>query len=598
MVAAKFKSVDVVVVGSGLGGMIAALRAHDQGLKTVLIEKSHHYGGTSALSGGGIWVPVHAELKGEDSRDKALSYLRAITRGKADDRTLQAYVENGPAMVGYARSVGMKLVKAVGYPDYFSERTDAVAGRTMLAVDFDGKLLGDELFRMRLTYPSFMVFDRYALNLNGAYTLMSRQKGWIRAALNLVVGYWSDIGWRMKTAIDCRLSMGRALVGSLRKAMMERNIPLLLGTRLVGLEKHTDRVSGVRLKHNGGEYLMEARAVILATGGFDQNQEMRDKYHSVRTEVGSSLTPGGANEGDGIRAGQEIGADIANMEHAWWAPTIRLPGKQNTELAAQVFFDRSRPGVICVNRLGRRFCNEALSYDRFGHAMIEDNKKTGANLPCWMIFDGRYRHNFPASDILPAWVRPDRRLPPEYWDNVLYRAGTIEELARKIDVDPETFATTIRNVNAYARSGDDLEFHRGETPYDKFFGDPRVKPNSNLGPIDEAPFYAIKLELGDIGTKGGLRVDEHARVLDTAGKPITGLYATGNTTGSVFVDVYPGAGSTLGPAMIFGYVGANHAANLLLDANQPPTNRNPVSERGTPPSAAGFRGAAARIHGE
>lgn len=570
MTGTKSISTDMLVVGSGLGAMITAIRSHDLGLKVVMIEKSHVYGGTSALSGGGIWIPVNPDLKTEDSREKALSYLRAVTRGKADDRKLEAYVDNAASMVDYARSVGAKIYKADGYPDYFPEHPDALAGRHMLSGDFDGKLLGDEFFRMRMTYPAFLAFDRYALNLDAAYALMSRQKTWLWEGFKVVAGYWADIPWRLKTARDSRLAMGRAFVGFFRKAMMERDIPLLLNTRLVGLERDEHRVVGARVNHDGNEYMIEARSIMLAAGGFEQNQEMRDKYHAVKTEVANTLTPQGANEGDAIRAGREIGADIDNMDSAWWVPTIRLPGKNNTRIAGQLFFDRSRPGMICVNRLGKRFCNEALSYDRFGNAMIEDHRKTGANLPCWTLFDARFRKNYPAGDILPGWVRPDSKLPPEYWDSIIYRADTIEELARKIDVDPATLATTIRTFNEYARTGKDLEFHRGESDYDKFFGDSRGKPNTNLGPLDKAPFYAIKTELGDIGTKGGLRVDEDARVLDTEGKPIEGLYATGNTTGSLFVDVYPGAGSTLGPALVFGFLGANHAARLL-------TNSGPIA---------------------
>ncbi|RZT94875.1 3-oxosteroid 1-dehydrogenase [Advenella incenata] len=572
MVENTIKSVDVIVVGSGVGGMLTAIRAHDLGLKVVVIEKSHHYGGTSALSGGGVWIPNNSDLGSKDSREKALMYLRGVTKGKANNQLLQAYVDNGPAMVEYARSVGMGLEQAPGYPDYFSERPDAVAGRTMLAVDFDGKRLGKELFRMRTSYPSFLAFDRYALNLKGAYALMSRQKGWLWEGFKLVAGYWIDFRWRLRTKVDSRLSMGRAQVGALRKAMIDRGIPLLLNTRLVGIEMDQERISGARFRHNGSDSVMKAHAVILATGGFEQNQEMRNKYHTVPTEVASSLTPDCANEGDGILLGQMIGADIGNMGNAWWVPTIRLPGKCNTELAGQVFFDRSRPGVICVNRLGKRFCNEALSYDRFGNAMIEDHRKTGANLPCWMIFDAQYRKNFPASDILPGWVRSDNWLPPEYWDNIIYRADSIDELARKIGVDPIVLTTTINNMNSYAKSGIDPEFHRGETDFDKFFGDARATPNANLGPIDKAPFYAIRLELGDIGTKGGLRVDEYARVLNTAGDRINGLYATGNTTSSLFLDVYPGAGSTLGPALVFGFVAANHVADML--ANRDHTSKS------------------------
>lgn len=556
-------SVDMLVVGSGLGGMMSAIRAHDLGLKTVMIEKSHVYGGTSALSGGGIWIPVNPEMGDEDSHEKAMSYLRSLIGHGADERKLRAYVENAATMVDYARSVGVNLFRANGYPDYFSELPDAVDGRQMLSGDFDGKRLGDEFFRMRQTYPAFMAFGRYALNLDAAYTVPSRQKGWLWAGFKLVAGYWADIAWRLKTARDSRLSMGQAFVGALRKAMMERGIPLILNTRLVGIEKDDRRVTGVRVLRNGNEHVIPTRAVMLATGGFEHSQAMRDTYHSVRTEAISTLTPQGGNEGDAILAGQKIGADLDNMDSAWWVPTIRLPGKNNTAFSGQVFFDRSRPGIIAVNRLGNRFCNEALSYDRFGQAMIQDHRETGANLPSWLIFDAKYRHTFPISDILPGWVRGDKYLPQEFWDAVLFRADTVAELAAKIELDPKSLEATVERFNTFAKSGKDLDFHRGDAPYDKFFGDARAQPNSNLRPISKPPFYAVKVELGDIGTKGGLRVDEHARVISTDGEPIEGLYATGNTTGSVFRDVYPGAGSTLGPAMVFGFLGAGHAASLL-----------------------------------
>lgn len=560
----KTTSVDLAVVGSGLAGMMSAVRAHDLGLRVVVIEKSAYYGGTSTFSGGGIWIPNHLWQNGEDTPERVLSYLRTITRGKGDDRKFEAFIENAPLMANYALSLGAGLHKEVGLPDYFSEVDGYGVGRQLTPNDFDGKCLGEEFHRMRMTYPGYMAFDRYQMGLSAIGPLISRQKGWLWQAFKLVAGYWADIGWRFKTSRDSRLSLGSAFVGCMRKAMMDRDIPLLLNTSLTGLEKKGDRVTGIRVSHNGNERSIAARTIILAAGGFDQNQEMRDKYHPVRTAVTSSLTPPGGNEGDAIRLGQAIGADIENMEHSWWCPTVIIPGRNNTRVpAGQVFWDRGRPGTVCVNRLGRRFVNEACSYDRFGHAMIEDQKKTGANVPCWMIFDARYRHNFNVSNLMPGWASSDRKLPPDYWDNVLYCADTIDALARKIEIDPEILSTTIRSMNEYARTGRDLEFNRGELAYDKAFGDPRGRPNTNLGPIDKAPFYAVKLELGDLGTKGGLRVDEHARVLDTVGNPIEGLYATGNTTGSLFVDTYPGPGSTLGAAMTFAFVAVNHAADKL-----------------------------------
>jgi len=566
MTANTADGVDILVVGSGLGGMIAALRAHDSGLRTLMIEKSPYYGGTSAFSGGGIWIPNHPDVQDEDSREAALTYLNAVTGGKADQGKLEAYVDNAPAMAAYARSVGARLFKCEGLPDYFSDLPGAMPGRQLSPRDFDGKLLGDEFHRLRPIHPGFLGFERYALNMDAIYALMNRQRGWLWEGCKLVFGYWADIGWRMRTSRDRRLSMGRAFVGYLRKAMIDRGIPLLLNTALVGLVREESRVTGVRVKHNGNEKLITSRAVILATGGFEQNQQLRDEYHPVKTEVVHSLTPAGGNRGDAIRAGQEIGAAVDNMENAWWSPTVDLLDSSNSRVAGQLFFDRGRPGSICVNRLGRRFCNESISYDRFGYAMIEDHRKTGANLPCWMIFDARYRQKYNISNIPPGWAYPDWRLPKEYWDSILYRAGTLEELARKIEIDPHALAATIRRVNEYAHTGRDMDFGRGDTEFDRFFGDPRNRPNPALGAIDKAPFYAIKLELGDLGTKGGLRVDEHGRVIDQSGEPITGLYATGNTIASLFADSYPGPGSTLGPAMTFGFVSANHAADSLANA--------------------------------
>lgn len=498
-------SADIVVVGSGQGGMMTALRAHDRGLKPLIIEKCSHYGGTSAFSGGGIWIPNHRWLKGVDTPEKALTYLRAITRGQGDDDKFRAFIDNAPAMAEYAMSLGADLFMLESVPDYFSEEEGAVSGRQLSPRDYIAKPLGLEFHRMRSAYPGFFVAGRYQLGLNALGPLMNRGKGWMREGFKLVGGYWADLGWRLRTPRDSRLSMGSAFVGYMRKAMVDRDIPLLLNTALVGLERTGNRVTGIRVNHNGNHRVIAAGAVMLAAGGFDQNQAMRDQYHSVHTKVANSLTPPGGNEGDAIRAGQEIGAAIENMENSWWCPSFSIPAQNNLrEPAGQLIFERARPGSVCVNRLGKRFVNEACSYDRFGHAMIADHRKTGANLPCWMVFDARYRHRYNVSNLLPGWLCPDKRLPPEYLDNIIYRAGTIEELARKIEIDPDALAATVRSMNDYARTGKDPEFHRGDFLFDRAFGDSGAGPNPNLGPIEKAPFYAIKVELGDLGTKGGL----------------------------------------------------------------------------------------------
>jgi 3-oxosteroid 1-dehydrogenase len=308
---------------------------------------------------------------------------------------------------------------------------------------------------------------------------------------------------------------------------------------------------------------IEARhGVILAAGGFEQNQEMRDRYLPVKTDARWSQSPKGANMGEATVAGEAIGAATESMDCCWWAPSMQLPSREvaNTDVTHQMWLDHKHPHSLCVNRLGLRFVNEGGAYDRFGLAMIEDQKRTGANLPCWMIFDANYRKLYTAGGILPSTVVPDRKIPRDWWDQYLYRAGSIEELAGKIGIDPATLSATVARMNEFARTGVDLDFARGQSSYDKFFGDPRHGPNPCLGPVDKAPFYAIRVDLGDLGGKGGLKADASGRVLDVQDRPIEGLYAIGNNSGAPWGNAYPGGGSTLGPATVFGFIAASHIA--------------------------------------
>jgi 3-oxosteroid 1-dehydrogenase len=563
-------SYDIVIIGSGAGGMAAALRAHDLGLSSVVLEKAHHYGGTSATSGGGIWIPLNDAIVADDSVEKALDYLIAATKGKVRTELLRTYVENAHVMTKYFEQLGVRFFAVPGYPDYHSELRGAVLSRAMLPYDIDGALLKDEFFRLRDHHPFLLAYNRYAMNFATSAKLSAKLPGWRWAGFKMLFDYWVDLRWRLKTRRDRRLTMGRALVGGLRKAMLDRDIPLFLNYRLVGLEKQSDRIAGAIFEHNGQNVLVWARkAVVLAAGGYEQNQAMRDAFMTVPTKVEASLTPAGGNVGDAIRIGRDAGAALENMENAWWCPSVRMPSLEtpNTDISYQLFFERGRPGTISVNQLGKRFVDEAVSYDQFGQAMIADQKASGANNPCWMIFDARYRSKFAAGGLLPSWVTPDRSLPREWWDSIVYRGNSIEELARKISVDPSNLNRTVETMNRYAKIGVDEEFGRGNSTYDRFFGEMGIAPNPCLGPIDRPPFYAIRVELGDLGTKGGLRVDENAAVMGIDGRPILGLYAIGNTTGSLFGDCYPGAGATLGPAMTFGFVAANHIARSNSDAS-------------------------------
>jgi len=554
---------DVLVVGSGAGGMVSAIRAHDLGLRPILIEKSDRFGGTSAVSGGGIWIPMNRDMQ-DDSEEAAMAYLRACTKGRVPDTKLLAYVRNGKRLVEMLDSWSVGYSAIPGYSDYCPWLPGAVGGgRTMMPHAFDARKLGDELFRMREPHPTHKVFGRMQVGLDEMGPLIKRWPGWWRVAAKMMIRYWSDLPFRMKSSRDRRVTTGNAMIAALRKAMMDRDIPLKLKTVFESFVEEDGRVTGAVIVERGTRCIVRARrGVIVASGGFEKNQGLRDQYMPKPTPTDYSLTPGVNNVGDALKAGVQIGAATEFLDQAWWVPTMRVPapGFNNADMRAALFMEKGYPHTMCVNRNGDRFCDEAMSYNDFGAAMLEDDRKTSANAPCWMILDATARRRYPIGALLPSAFWPDWRLPREWAENVYYKAQTIEALARKIDVDPTRLAASVRRINGFAKTGKDEDFDRGGNSYDTFFGDPRNQPNSCLGAIEKAPFYAIQIDIGDIGTKGGLKTDENGNVVRADDVPIEGLYATGNVSGAVTYDSYPGAGATLGPAMTFGMLAAEHIA--------------------------------------
>jgi 3-oxosteroid 1-dehydrogenase len=313
--------------------------------------------------------------------------------------------------------------------------------------------------------------------------------------------------------------------------------------------------------------------VVLACGGFEWNQELRDRYFPIPTLTRHTSTPEDANRGEGLLAGLAVGAATEHTGSGWWIPTMKMPQPRasNYEEIHQAAFDVGRPHSVCVNRLGRRFVDEATGYDRFGAAMVADHVSTGANTPCWHVFDAAYREKFTCGGFMPTAIMPDWRIPRDWWDHYIFKADSLAALAAKIGAPAAALEATVARMNDYARTGVDPEFGRGGNAYDLAFGDPSVTPNPCLGAIARAPFYAVPINLGDLGTKGGLKADARARVLDCADRPIPGLYAAGNASGSPFGDCYPGAGGTIGPAMVFGFV----AANDLAERTRKPTQASP-----------------------
>jgi 3-oxosteroid 1-dehydrogenase len=556
---------DVIVVGSGAGGLLAALRASELGLRTIVVEKAPRYGGTSAISGGFMWIPNNKLTNDSDSREKALEYLSAVCKGGYRADRLEAFVDNGPQMLRFLGRMGLHPEPFV-YPDYFPEAPGALSSRAVVIREIKADELGDSFFSLREPPFVFKLFNRYSLDLAQSFALSVRPPGWRWVAAKMIAKYWLDVSWRRVTRRDRRLTLDNALVGSLRKALAQRQVPVLLNTRLVGLITKAERVAGVELNRHGKLLTLAARqGVVLAAGGFEQNQLLRDRYMPVATESKWSLTPKGGNTGEALLAALAVGAAVEFMDCAWWAPSMQLPSEDsaNVDVTHQMFFDHRHPYSLCVNRLGKRFVNESCDYDAFGMAMIDDQKRTGANVPCWMIFDANYRNRYTAGGIMPTPVTPDRKIPKEYWDSYIYRADTLEALAAKIDIEAATLLDSIKRFNGYARSGVDPEFRRGATDYDRYFGDSRVTPNPCMGPVEKAPWYALRIDLGDLGTKGGLKADANARVLRPDGSSIEGLYAIGNTAGSPFGDCYPGAGGTLGPSTVFGYIAANDIAQRM-----------------------------------
>ncbi|MCA3800205.1 FAD-binding protein, partial [Burkholderia sp.] len=314
------------------------------------------------------------------------------------------------------------------------------------------------------------------------------------------------------------------------------------------------RTAGIRATHG----------VVLACGGFEANQAMREQYLPKPTRAEWSAAPP-INTGDGIRAGLALGAGVALMDFVWGVPTVRVPGEEKQR---GLFVERSAPRCVMVNGLGRRFVNESAPYPDVIHAMIADHAQTQACVPAWLVFDAEYRKRYPCGVLLPGSVQPDSRIPAGWLDSVIYRADTLAELAAKIGVDAGGLAQTVERMNGYAATGIDAEFGKGGNLFDRYYGDPSSKPNPCLGPIERAPFYALRIDPGEIGTKGGLRTDAHARVLRPDGTAIDGLYALGNTSAAVMGKTYPGPGSTIGPAMTFGYVAANHIAAVRQHAGE------------------------------
>ena len=531
---------DVVVLGTGVAGLVAAIAAHDEGAHVALYDKSELLGGTTAMSGGIIWMPnnhLQANAGIHDSREQALAYLDALSLDLIDSDMAAAFVDNGPQALRYIHeNTPCEFSLLATYPDYHPEHPGGLPG--------GGRSVDNLVF----PYPSLGDWADKIRNPRGAMpvALGETPLGGATSSPDPAL-----LGERMANGEN---GMGLALVGGLLRACLDRGIEPHMGWRATQLLLDDGKVTGVRFDTaDGTKDVFAARGVVVATGGFEFDEELTKSF--LR---GPMTGPAGSpeNTGDGLLMAIEAGARLANMGNSWWVPVTRVPGEEQygAPKSSLILLERTRPGTLMVNGTGRRFCNEAGNYNAMGGVFHQFDPVSFdyPNLPAWLVFDHNHKQKYdvasaPAGDDVPDWIAS---------------GDTIEDLAATIGVDPTTLAETVDRFNLNAQAGHDPDFYRGKSAYDTFNGDQSLPGiEATLGPLLQAPFHAIKIEQGSLGTSGGPKTDARGRVLAQRGGTIEGLWAAGNVMAAPTGMVYGGAGGTIGPALTFGWIAGRDAAN-------------------------------------
>ncbi|WP_230465227.1 3-oxosteroid 1-dehydrogenase [Nocardia seriolae] len=535
--------------------MAAALTAARHGLSAVIVEKARHWGGSTARSVGGVWIPGNAVLRREapaDELEAARTYLKDIVGAGVSPERIDTFLDRGPEAFDFlAGHSPLRMRWVPGYSDYYPEAPGGRAhGRSVEPVPYDATGLGAELDTLE---PDYAKAPRNVVVTQAEFRRLHLGLRNPRSPLT-AIGIAGR--WLVATVLRRRvLARGQALSAMLRAGLISANVPLWLDTPLVELCTEDGRVTGAVVLRDGREQVLTARrGVVVAAGGFEHNEVMRKQFQ--RQPIGTDWSVGAkANTGDGIRAGQAVGGAVEFMDDAWWGPSIPLPREAWFCLA-----ERNLPGSVVVNARGERFMNECLPYVEAVHRMYGgvngQGEGPGENLPAWLIFDQRYRNRYQFAGVPPRQPLPGRW----FKSGALTRADSLPELAEKLGLPVEKFEATVSRFNEFAAAGADPDFGRGNSAYDNYYGDPRNHPNPNLGALESGPFYAAKLVPGDLGTKGGLVTDVHGRVLREDGTPIDGLYAAGNASAPVMGHTYAGPGATIGPALVFAYLSARHAA--------------------------------------
>lgn len=545
-------SVDMLVMGSGTG-LAAALAAKERGLSVLVVEKTALVGGSTARSGGAFWIPGNRALRdgGADvSKDNAEAYLTALVGNDAPPARYKAYLDHGPAAVSMLeRMTRLRFFWAKGYSDYHAEQPGgSPLGRTCESEPYDIKQLGSELGRFRTG-------DVQApIPVTGAdyrwLNLMKRKP--LKALLVIFNRAMQGIGGQL---LGKRfVAGGQAIAAGLFEGVIRAGIPVWTRASVVELLTTDGRITGAMVEQDGKTVQVDARhGVVLAAGGFDHNMPMRQLYQSKSLVEDVSLGAEG-NTGDAIALAQKLDAGLRLMQEAWWFPAVQAVGPGYPKI---LLAERSLPGSLIVNHEGRRFVNEAMDYMSFGQTVLRLEKAGEPVGKMWLVFDQQYRDSYLlATDLFPGAPLPEAW----YKVGIAFKANDPAELARLAGMDEATFTAAMGRYNMQSKTGMDEDFHRGETAYDRYYGDPTIAPNPNLRPLS-GTLYAVKLVLSDLGTCGGIATNENAQVLKEDGTALPGLYAIGNNAANAFGHVYPGAGATIGQGITFGYIAAQHMAS-------------------------------------
>ncbi len=556
---------DVLVAGSGAGGITAALSAAHHGLSVLVAEKEPLLGGTTARTAGSMWLPCSriAAARGiKDSPDKVRTYLRTMAGERFDEQRVNAFLENAPRVLDFfLDNTAVRVFCPVNGSDYHPELPGGIeVGRALYSEPFDGRLLGEYFHKLAAPLPESTFLG--IMPQLGAELLhflranRSAQSAWY-VGRRLARRAYDQIVYGRGT----RLTNGAALAARLVKSAVDFGIPLWMSSSVGSLTSRDGRVSGAVLDTPSGKVTVGARrGVVLACGGFSHDESLRKTFFAQALNAyryWPATAPGAA--GTGLRLGQSVGAAVNNnmSAPAAWSPMSLVPRPDGEVGVLPILWGRAVPGVIAVMRNGRRFVNEANSYHEFGEALIAATKGT-EEVCAFLVCDAAALRRYGLGYVRPFPIPHGRHLRSGY----LMRGNTLAELARAAGIDAGALQTTVEAVNRDARAGKDSAFGKGTTPYNRHMGDALHKPDPCLGPLNKPPFYAIKVVIGDIGTYTGLSTDARARVLDGHGRPIPGLYAAGNDMASIFGGSYPAGGTMLGPAVTFGFIAGRDLATL------------------------------------